>query len=69
MCDTVILDVGTALVTFEKRSIMTSTNRLMLKVFGSGPRLSIATNANGQLDGNSCMGRCWLPDGLFWAHW
>lgn len=49
ICESVVLDIGTALINFMKRSGMTITNWLPFIVFGSGPKTSIVTDFNGPL--------------------
>lgn len=47
------LDVGMALVSFEKRSVITMMNKLLCCVLGNGLRIFFATNSSGPDGGRS----------------
>lgn len=64
MCNMIVLDVATALVNFEKRSVITSTYCLPIIALRSVLRMAIGTNSNAPLEENNCRGRQYLSDSL-----
>lgn len=67
ICDAVVLDISTAIVNFEQRYLIISTYRLTFNLFGSGSKMSIATNSNWPLAGDNCKERQPLSTGFFRA--
>lgn len=67
ICSAVVLDVGTAFLTFVQRSVMNSTKWLSLGVFNGAPMMCIVTNSNGPLVDNR-LGACRCSGGLFRAY-
>lgn len=68
ICEAVFLDVVMALVIGLYRFLMNSRSWLPLGVFGSGLRMFMTTNSNGELTRKSRRCRRRFCDGLFQGH-
>lgn len=68
ICEAVVLEWGTALVSFVYRFVIICRNWLPLNIFRSGARMPIAVESNGFLDGNICRGPRHFSDVLLRTH-